>query len=421
MDKNFSRNFIAEKKLFVAVCLGLIIAFLVTSLPEIPTAEAKWGKSSGRSSGRSRTTFKRSVSRSRNNFKHSVNRSRSNFKSSVSRSRSNFKRSVSRTRSDLKQRVGRSINRARDKGRQTFNRKREQFNCTANRQNQRAREKLKSGRDNLKKSFQQGRQEFVRKAGSQSERLKSAVQRKIVTGRENLARVKEKAAQISRRGMASNQAVADAVRRAKSQWGPGAGQAVAAYLSRAKSGGMRIMEQARPIMDRVSTQVRDPRVQRRVALGVLAAAGAAYYLHTHRQDMQYKVLNYGLERTMINVNGSKVSLKDVITSQILRQAPYLKDTRLANDPAAVLSYGVVAVGREDLMNTVAIVPDGRGNLRSVNEAIHNTQGAEQAMSALQMGSSLEGMAMHAADKGVFGVYGQSFTGSYHQLEGSLGK
>ena len=165
---------------------------------------------------------------------------------------------------------------------------------------------------------------------------------------------KQSASQMIQRvhGDRGVQAAVNASRR----WGRETGAAVTSYLSRAGQQGMRALESSKPILDRVNQQVRDPRKRQQIALGVMAAAGAAYYIHTHHNEVKYNVINYGLEQTKVPVNGQQVPLKNVITSAVLRQAPYLEGTKLAEDPAAVLAYGVVAVGREDMMNRMEIIP-----------------------------------------------------------------
>lgn len=120
-------------------------------------------------------------------------------------------------------------------------------------------------------------------------------------------------------------------------------------------------------------------------------------------------------------SGQRLPLGNVVFNAILAQAPYLRGTRLAEDPAAVLTYGVVAVGKEDFLNQVHIIPDGSGGMMTINSSLAAAKGADQALAVLQVNSSIEGMAMTAAETGSFGPYGESFVASYRNVEENLGR
>ena len=203
------------------------------------------------------------------------------------------------------------------------------------------------------------------------------------------------------------------------KYGVGAQRAISRYLTRAKGYGLKLIHRSQGLIEKASQYARDPRVQKRVVMGVIAASAVAYYAYKNKDELKYKLVKFGLKNTMITVHGQKKSLHTVISGAILDRAPFLRGTKLGEDPAAVLTYGVVAVAKDDLMNSIQIVPDGKGNLTSINQAINKATGANEATKALQLGSALEGMAMTAAERGVLGVYGKQFVGTYKTLDAVL--
>jgi len=200
------------------------------------------------------------------------------------------------------------------------------------------------------------------------------------------------------------------------EFGLGAGAAVAVYLNQSREEGLMVVERSRPLIAKISAQVHDPRIQARLILGAIAASAVDYNLGQPNPDLALETLNYCLDGILVPVGARRLPLKAVISEAVLEKAPYLEGSPLAQDPAAVLAYGALAVGRQDLLRGLPIVPDGRGNLYSVQEAIRRAQRPEDALQALLVGVSLEGMANHASEQGVLGVYGQTFAAAYRNLE-----
>ncbi len=368
-----------------------------------------------------RDKFSSSVNRAKQGVSRSVNRTRQRVRQSVDRTRQRVRQSVNRTR----QRTRESVNRTRQRMRQSVDRTRQRVRQSVDRTRQRTRESVNRTRQRVRQSVDQYRQRREQQTQRRRRQLVDMVRNSPAS--RGLRRFGDRW-----RGKSPNQILrdiqkthgpraVDTIMQARERMGQGAGEAVAAYLARAKTGGMAVLQRAQPMIQRIGHQVRDPRTQRRVVMGVIAAAGVAYYIHKHRDDIQYRAINYGLEHTMVKVGNQRVPLKQIITSQIISRAPYLRGTRLAEDPAASLAYGVVAVGKQDLMNNVALVPNGRGGLCSVNASIRGANHGQDALAALQVGTSLEGMAMTAAENGVAGVYGQTFAGAYRGMEGRLGQ
>ena len=411
----------------VSLAAVLVLLFFFTLV--VPPAAGKgWGDKFRSSVSRTTKNIRRSVNSARDNIRRRANRTRENIKRSVTRTQDKVRRSLNRT-SD---RVRQQVNRTSDRVRQRVDRTKRQVNERLQRERRRAEDFARRQAEQVRRNALQKQEKIRNAARRKKERLDQEI-RKIeqfargAIKKNGFARAVERVRKrsgetISRtikriHGSAGVQAALDTGRR----YGQAAGAAVAAYLARSQQKGMQAVRRAQPLIAKISNTVRDPQIQRRLVLGAVAAAGAAYYAHSHKDVIKYRLINHVMESVSVPTQSGPAPLKRVVCGAILAHAPCLQGTSLAEDPAAVLSYGVVAVGKDDLMNKIAIVPDGRGNLRPVNAAIREVSGAEQAMSALQVSNSLEGMAMNAAGDGVFGVYGETFAGSYRSMEQKLGE
>ncbi|MEW5911776.1 MAG: hypothetical protein AB1814_04425 [Thermodesulfobacteriota bacterium] len=303
-------------------------------------------------------------------------------------------------------------------------------------QAQERREALREAAEHERERFQQEarrlRQRFLRQEDEGYRQWKEARQKRALLEKALAARVAQAQAQGGRWLSGLRQRIAETWRAGVSMrhgaqgvrevydnlnlYGPGAGAAVAVYLKQARDEGVEVVERSRPLIAKISSQVQDPALQSRLILGAIAASAVDYNAGQPQSELALQTLNYCLEGILVPVGQRRLPLKEVISEAVLEKAPYLQDSPLAEDPAAVLAYGTVALGRRDLIRGLPIVPDGRGNLYTVQEAIRRAPQAEDALLALLVGVSLEGMADHASEQGVLGFYGQTFAAAYRNLE-----
>lgn len=300
-----------------------------------------------------------------------------------------------------------------------------------------ARKKMERFKDSAKKNYQRKKEAFQSKYNSRKEATEENWKRRKQYTRQQLKNTYDR----SRNKMGnvydikSTQFKAD-FGRAKSKFGreavrlvdytvaahgPTAGRAVASYLSKAKKYNEVIIRNSQGVMNKIRDNVRDPKKREKAMHAAILASAVAYYGYAHKNDLKYKAVRYGLQHVSVNVNGRHVSAEEAISSAILRQAPYLRGTRLAEDPAALLTYGVTSIATDDLMNNLAIIPDGSGEMRSINQSLHQVEGADDAIRVLQVSTSMEGMAMSAAENGNLGRYGEDFVASYKNMEGQFGE
>jgi hypothetical protein len=203
------------------------------------------------------------------------------------------------------------------------------------------------------------------------------------------------------------------------RYGRLAGETVAAVLARSNKHGQEILTRSRDSMDLVKKRVRDPVVRERAIAGAVAATAVGYYAYEHRDEIQYKAIKLGMENVRVPVNGELTSVEDLYTVQILQRAPYLKGTKIAEDPAALLAYGAVSVGKEDFIEHAPIIPSKSGEMRSIGGTIESSDRASDAISALQVSTNWEGMAMEAAEHGQFGRHGENFAATYQSMESTF--
>jgi hypothetical protein len=191
------------------------------------------------------------------------------------------------------------------------------------------------------------------------------------------------------------------------------------YLARGKPGPFISMEQWEPLLVTIKRSVRDPEKRERAMKAVIAGAVALNDSHESKDADEYRTIRFCLQNTHVLVNFRPKSVASVISETILTHAPYLNGTRIADDPAAVFAYGIVFMGSDDLMNNFPMLPDGLGGLYTPNQASDSVENGAQALEALRVVNSLEGMAIKAAEQGHLGVYGETFAASYLYMNGVL--
>jgi len=183
-----------------------------------------------------------------------------------------------------------------------------------------------------------------------------------------------------------------------------------------------LMQRARPVMDRVAATLKDPAVRDRAIEAAVVAAAVGYYGVRLKQDVGYIATRAVLQNTVIMVDGEPRTAESLITAAVLEQFPMLEGTRLAEDPAAVMAYGVVAVGRDDLMRHARVVPDGRGGTVTVAQALSATDlPFGQTADTLLLGASMEGAMLSAAEHGHMGRHAVTFAATQHELDRRLGR
>jgi hypothetical protein len=211
------------------------------------------------------------------------------------------------------------------------------------------------------------------------------------------------------------------VRNVAQRFGRPSADAVTEYLSRSKTFGQRIVSSSNGLIAQVSARTRDPETRRKLLVGALVAAGTAYAVYQHKDDIQYIVLRETMDTVKVPVNGEMKSVQEIYSGAILKRAPFLADSAIANDPAALMAYGITATARDDLMHHVAVVPDGRGGLRTVGDTIGQARGGDEALAVLQIGSSVEQVAWQSARDGYMGPSARLLAGAYLDADGRIGE
>ena len=205
------------------------------------------------------------------------------------------------------------------------------------------------------------------------------------------------------------------------QYGPGAARGMASAMAWKAVDGDALMRVAGPSIVQIQQTVRDPAFQERAIEAAVIGAAVAYYGYTHSHQIKYQVARTVLQNTVITVDGTPRTAEQLITDAVLSQVPMLAGTRLAEDPAAVLVFGAVAVGREDILGKAALVPDGRGGAQTLPDALaQHDLSTGTAADALLMGMSVEGAMLSAAEQGHMGRHGVTFAATQRQLDARLG-
>ncbi len=202
----------------------------------------------------------------------------------------------------------------------------------------------------------------------------------------------------------------------KDRYGKTPAVAMTYFMAKTNKGKDTISRNSLEAMETIKRKTRDPKMREKAMLGAVTASAVAYYSYTHQDELKYRALNKGLETITVPVNGQNKNLGQLYTEQVLQIAPSLEGCQLADDPAAVLAYGVATVGKEDIINRLEVVPDGKGGMQTIDHTLNETIGPENAVTALNLSSSVEGMAMSAADNGDFGRYGSQFAATYNTME-----
>ncbi len=339
---------------------------------------------------------------------------------SISKSQSSISKSVTRTKKQVRQKTS--------SFRKKTKQKRQYIQNKINRDKKRAQELARRKKQQLKKQYA-GQQ---KKYSSTIRRSKESAQKKISYASSKYKKTAKKAhKQVTYKRSAVSKKIKTTMRQVTKRYGNAAKntlmatqkkygtkvtQVLAVQMTRAEKNGLQAVKKSTALVHEVGRRVRNPRLRQKAMLGAAVAGGVAYYAYTHQDDIKYKTFRYGMDNIRIPLNGRTVPASEVVSKAILQQAPYLRGTRIAEDPAAVLAYGVVAVGKDDLINRVDLVPDGHGGMRTINQTIQSTEHGNEAMAALQLSSSIEGMALNAAAQGELGRYGEEFASSYNTME-----
>ena len=259
---------------------------------------------------------------------------------------------------------------------------------------------------------QRGRTAVQQFGGTGAARVRAAYEQGSDEFLLNVARVR------NRQGEAALIEIENAVAR----YGTGAGQGVARAMAWRDASAEDLMELAAPTVSRLQVQVQDPATRERAIEAAVLSAAVLHYGARHKQDLAYMATRAALANTTVTVNGQTQAVDSLITGAVVEQLPVLEGTRLAEDPAAVLVYGVVAVGKDDLMNHARFVPDGNGDARTINETLATrNMGAGDAATTLLMSASLEGAMLSAAEQGHLGRHGLAFVATQKDLDRRLGR
>jgi len=311
--------------------------------------------------------------------------------------------------------------------------KAQSFKKSISKKFQRARNSVKKRVTRAKERTKKRAQEFQREVGRKKQQYKNAASQRYRRGKENLQRksreskkkfqtkVKKLDADLQTAKRKFGNRVSNAVNRIRRRYGPAAEKALVSYLSKTKKFNEGIIQRSQGAMANVRQWVKDPRKRKMAMTGVIVASAVAYYGYKHKDDLKYMAFKHGLQKVTVNVNGRAMTAEAAISRSILAQAPYLRGTSVAEDPAAVLAYGVTGLAKKDLMNNVALIPDRNGGMRSINESIYSVDDVDKAIAILNVSSSLEAMGMYASEHGHFGRYGQEFAASYGALEEQFGE
>ena len=197
------------------------------------------------------------------------------------------------------------------------------------------------------------------------------------------------------------------------RYGAAAGTAAAIFLSRNGRSGARILARSRPAIRAAVAYSRNPRTQRRAVAAILIAASAGYAVYRHQDDIKYAVASKVLDDVRVPVNGRTVSANTVWRDAVLKRAPFLRGTDIAEDPAKIIAYGLVGTATSDLAYRLEIVPDGKGGVTTVARAIERSDDSDRALAALQLQSTMEGAAIETMRSGRLGPSAALFATAYY--------
>jgi len=382
------------RKIFVPV---LLVCFLTFSSSELYVESAYAGPFDG---------IKRSYNKGKQKTRDAINRGKSKAKDSYNRGKRKAKDSYSRGKKrandsykNQKRKTANRLTAAQKRARAEAKRKQQQISRMTNR--------AKSNGINASRQFQAT---ASRHGGRASDRLSTAYTNYSDKTMRQIGEVKK------RYGAKTHQVIDDVI----VTYGSRAGERLASVIAKSRSGGVAIARNTAKNMAAIKSKIKDPRTQQKAMKGVAIASAVAYYSYKNRDDIKYKATRHIFENVEVSVNGRNGKLGNVISQAILEKAPYLEGTDIAEDPAAIIAYGLVDVGKRGLMSNLEIMPDGKGGMISVNETIDGSYGTRQTVDALQLGSSLEGMAMNVAEDGQLGTHGQTFAATYGNMESRFG-
>lgn len=335
-------------------------------------------------------------------IKRSVERTANRARSSLQSTRDRASESVRR----VGQRAGQSIDRGRDEIHSRSDRAQQSVNSAASRARTRANEVASRARSaglDTQRQFSDAANTYGNSARSTLTNAYSSYSQETLS-------------QISSARSRYGRQATDAIDGIIVSYGSQAGERIASVLAQAEQEGIDIANRFNSVADEISRNIRDPRFRDRVFEGAAVGSAVAYYAYKNQDELEYRATKHLFENVYVPTENGGTPIGELITTAILQQAPELRGTQLAEDPAAVIAYGAVAVGTEDIVNHAHIIPDRSGNLRTVNEAIGGSYGADRALDALLIGSSVEGLALQAAEEGAAGKHAQTFAATYNNMD-----
>ena len=260
------------------------------------------------------------------------------------------------------------------------------------------------------KTYREKTKRFTDRAVKKSRNVAKSIdrsRRKIMTGMPR---------GVSRHTVATlGSGLRDRVRTVTHRYGAAAGAATADFLAKNKRAGARILDRSRHVIKAAAAYSRDPRTRRRAVTAALVAAATGYAVYRHQDDIKYAVASRALDGVKVPVNGKMVSMNAIWTTAILQMAPYLEGSDIAEDPAKIITYGLISTAGRDLVNRLEIVPDGKGGVRTVAQTIERSDSESGVLAALQFQSTMEGAGMEAMRTGRLGPNGKLFATAYYDV------
>lgn len=385
--------------------ISFIVIFSCFLLADISPAHAGW-----------RDVVKNKVSSTKKKVKDKASSFKKKTSSSYKKAKERTQDKYKTTKRKAKDKYNSAKQRSKDKYNSAKANAKKRYDKTKQRSKQIYSSTKTKAYNSVKKTKQKTKDRIGKTKGALKEYVEKGHQKKG-TLLQAVASKKDAAAyKVSQKVKGLSQQAKQKITFAREQYGPKAEQGLANLYSVAGKKRNAIEKQLNSNIKSASKWAKDPNTRKKVVSGMIVASAVAYYGYKHQEDVKYLIINSTLESVKVPVNGEMVSAEDLVRNAIIQQAPFLSNTTLAEDPSAVLAYGVTATTKDDLMNKVALVPDGKGGVVSVNTAISQATGSEDALAALQISNSLEGMAMSAAEDGHMGIYGQQFAGTYAMME-----
>lgn len=350
------------------------------------------------------------------------------WKDKISSFKNNAKENIKKKYNTTKDRYKKKYNSSKNKYKQKINASKERVKQKYSSGKKAVRDRYNSTKDKYKEKYSYSKDRYKKKYNTIKTKIQSKtkdfshkyIEKGAIAKKNFVQAIVNKKDAIGYRISVKSKRLSDAtkakIRSFGNRYGPKAEEGLVNFYNAAKGKKMVAEQQLGKTISSIQKRIKNPEIRKMAISGVVVASAVTYYGYTHKDDIQYMVINSTMEKVNVPVNGKMMSVESLISQSVCKNAPFLKNSTLANDPSAVLAYGVTATTKDDLMEKLEIVPDGNGNVVSVNAALSQATGSDDALSALQISNSLEGMARTAAEEGHLGVYGQQFAGTYAYME-----